>query len=286
MPEIAEVHCNLDTILIQLLNRILNKVTILSGKYAKKSPENFHEFQASLPSKLVYIGKKGKFGWMEFENGWIVGFGFGMTGKFTTNQEYRPHLIRIEFHSDETTRKSSTKTSKHQDELNIYYRDQRNFGNFYFWPSRDQLEEKLKTLGPDLLENPEMPLPLVVKQFRKKPNWEIARALLDQSIFAGVGNYLRAEALYSSEIYPFAKIKNLTDYDLYDLYHNLVRIAQEAYMFQMHEFTEDTPYEEYQDQMQVYQHKHDPEGNPVRQDKTPPGDRTIHWVPKVQIIGK
>lgn len=276
MPEIAEVHVNLDTVLIKLLNRVLDKITILSGKYIKKPPQNLDQFQESLPSKLINIGKRGKFGWMEFENGWIIGFGFGMTGKFTTNNNYRPHLIRIEFHS----------TSQTEEDLSLYYRDQRNFGNFYFYPTRKDLVKKLTTLGPDLLENPEIPLPLVVKQFRKHQEWEISRALLEQSIFAGTGNYIRAEALYASEIYPFAKIKDLTDYDLYDLYNNLVRIAQEAYMFQMSEFNEETLYEEYQDRMQVYMHDKDPLGNPVRQDKTIPGDRTIHWVSEVQTIGK
>ena len=50
-----------------------------------------------------------------------------------------------------------------------------------------------------------------------KPGVEIADILLDQTIFAGVGNIIKNEVLWRVRIHPETKVKNLTPSELKDL---------------------------------------------------------------------
>lgn len=270
MPEIAEVHLNSDLILKpNLLGQSLKQIDILSGKYANKKPPHFNQFVSQLPSKIVNIGNRGKFIWLELSNGWNVGIGFGMTGRFTLDDERNHNRIRLE--------------NDQGDE--IYYNDMRNFGNWYFWNGRTELNKKLKTLGLDFLLQPKATRKEINDLFKTRKkflNWDISKALMSQEILAGVGNYLRAEGLYQTKIYPYAKVKDLSDQVLHQLYKNLVKIAQQAYRIQKSNFLENAPYEDFQQYMKIYNKKHDPDGNPVTRTA---GTRTTWWVKSVQTIG-
>jgi endonuclease-8 len=49
---------------------------------------------------------------------------------------------------------------------------------------------------------------------RAFPRAEIADVLLDQAIFAGVGNIIKNEVLFRTRVSPFAKVRNISDYKL------------------------------------------------------------------------
>src|SRR5687767_3061552 len=49
---------------------------------------------------------------------------------------------------------------------------------------------------------------------RAFPRAEIADILLDQAIFAGVGNIIKNEILFRTRVSPFAKVRNISDYKL------------------------------------------------------------------------
>lgn len=268
MPEIAEVHLNTDLILKPFLKgEQLVDIEILSGKYIKKKPDNFDDFQNSLPSKIGKIENKGKFTWFTLKNGWSVGFGLGMTGRLVDEEENHSRL-RLE-------------NSKGEE---LWYVDQRNFGNWYFYPDQDGLKKKLNTLGIDFLNQKKVTKKKIVEAFRKHDKKEISKVLLDQSVLAGVGNYLRAEMMYGAQVYPFAKVADLTDTVLYKLYQQGVKWAEMAYNNQRGLFLDGVPYSNFQEKMQVYNQETDLKGNKVT--RTKQSGRTVHWVSKIQTVGK
>lgn len=54
-------------------------------------------------------------------------------------------------------------------------------------------------------------------KIREQPEEEIADVLLDQEIFAGVGNIIKNESLFLAKINPLTKVKDLSDKQLKDL---------------------------------------------------------------------
>ena len=53
----------------------------------------------------------------------------------------------------------------------------------------------------------------------------LCNLLLDQSYFAGLGNYIKNDALYLSKIHPNKKSNNMSDNQIKDLYQNILIIS-------------------------------------------------------------
>lgn len=271
MPEIAEVHLNTDLFLKPFIqnNPLLTNIAILPcGKYARNPPNNFTEFKKLLPANIVFVGNRGKFTWFCLDNGWIVGFGLGMTG-LLSEEEMKHSRIKL----------------TNGDNNNLYYVDQRNFGNWFFWRDSEKLDQKLNTLGFDFLQQPNLPKIKIINQFRAFEKHEITKALMSQKILAGVGNYLKAEALYEAKIYPFAKVSDLSDSDLFAIYQSLVKWAKLAYKAQQIPLEKGGSYKGFQSMMNIYKKSKCPLGKEIKTVKTR-DNRITHWVPEVQIIGK
>lgn len=60
----------------------------------------------------------------------------------------------------------------------------------------------------------------VVKAMRSHPNDTIDDVLLDQDIFAGVGNIIKNEALFMSKVHPTTRVKKLSVKKLNEIAHN------------------------------------------------------------------
>ena len=86
-----------------------------------------------------------------------------------------------------------------------------------FINSKDDLEKKLKELGPDMFEK-ETTFEIFKKAVKAKGKWNITKVLMDQKIISGVGNYMRADILYLSKISPFREISSLDNSDLKNIY--------------------------------------------------------------------
>jgi endonuclease-8 len=78
--------------------------------------------------------------------------------------------------------------------------------------SADQVagHEGLRRLGPDLLD-PAFDAAEALARLRAADDLEIADALLDQSIMAGIGNVYKSEVLFLERVSPFAKVAALSD---------------------------------------------------------------------------
>ena len=146
------------------------------------------------------------------------------------------------------------------------------------------LASKLESLGPDLLaqnvENKKF-----ISQLRKKNSSNITKVLMDQSVVAGVGNYIKSEALWLARISPHRKVEELSDSDLSVLNKAVQTVMKESFVSggatvkSYKDFFGETG--DYSSRFMVYNQKVDLDGNEVKKEKTPDG-RTTHWVPNVQ----
>jgi len=275
MPEISEVRISRDILNRAFKNQTLSEINILTGKYTKKPPTNYSKIVSSLPSKIKKIDAHGKFVYIILENGWTIGISFGMSGRIMDGNETNEHKHhRIELVAEEKKK--------------VFYNDMRNFGTLYFWPpGSDNLQKKIKTLGPDILKSDSLTKEEVAKLFRTKKykEKEITQAIMSQEVLAGPGNYMKSEALYETKVSPYAKVSDLSDQDLYEIYLSLVRQAKNAYKFHKQNLSDDKPYKIISINWKVYMQNTDPDGNPVLRVSDTKDKRTTHYVKEVQTKG-
>ena len=127
-----------------------------------------------------------------------------------------------------------------------------------------------------------------IKLLRKKNNKNICEVLMNQSIVSGVGNYIKAESLWLSRIYPFASVEDLTDIHLSYLYYAILFVIKGSYSEQgatlKTYYTFDNEVGSYANKLYVYGKQKDWHGLHVTK-KTTPDKRTTHFTDR-QIYGK
>ncbi len=72
---------------------------------------------------------------------------------------------------------------------------------------------ELRTLGPDVLAD-SFDSGKVIANLRERSGWDIAEALLNQHVLAGLGNVYKSEILFMCRVNPFARVAELTEADL------------------------------------------------------------------------
>ena len=260
--------------------KILN-IKINSGKYKKKS-KNLNTLilnKKLFPLTIEKIDCKGKFIYFLFSKIDIVLFiTLGMSGWFQLEEEKHNH---IEFNFNNTT---------------LYFNDYRNFGNIIV-SNREELNKKLLSLGADILNTKDNFYLFQKKIKRKRDDTYIASALLDQKVSSGVGNYIRAEALYIAKMSPYRKIKNINEKELKQLWDIIKQIAFFYYnenigkklgiingkytLVNKIKKSGPSKYKPEEGKFLVYRQKEDPNGNKIISEKL--NNRTIHYVKKIQI---
>jgi endonuclease-8 len=76
-----------------------------------------------------------------------------------------------------------------------------------------ELHPALQSLGSDLL-TAGFSSELALQQLKARPDVEIAEALLDQRVMAGVGNVYKSEVLFLEAVHPWAHVSQLDDVTL------------------------------------------------------------------------
>jgi endonuclease-8 len=75
-------------------------------------------------------------------------------------------------------------------------------------------DERIRLLGPDILQDPP-DVDAIVRNLRATdPRRQIGDALLDQRLVAGIGNMWKAEALWAAKVSPWAPLGELADDEL------------------------------------------------------------------------
>jgi formamidopyrimidine-DNA glycosylase len=267
MPEGPECRRIAESLAQFASNKKIIGIEILSGRYSKKIPSGFDTIKENLPVYVAGAGVHGKFVYLILNKEFSIWNTLGMTGAWST-MEHSHNRLKIIF-ADGTC---------------LYFRDQRNFGTLKFVRGKHQLIEKLRSLGPDML-NVEIPDKEFIARLRKKNKQNVCKVLMDQSVVCGIGNYIKADSLWKAKINPHSKVSDLSDQCLKDLNKSIQEILRASHASGWWDISSGSwKKEENTSKFLVYNMKVDPKGNEIIKEQTPDG-RTTHWSPKYQKGG-
>jgi len=266
MPEGPEVRKYAMDLAKRVSGRTLSGVHVLSGRYADKLPTGLEEIKAQLPIEVIGAGAHGKFLYWILKDEFSIWNTLGMSGRWSGQQEKHS---RVKFILSDGE---------------VFFDDIRNFGTLKFVRGKFRLLEKLKSLGPDMLAQ-DVSSEEFIRCMRKKQGWEITKALMDQSVVAGVGNYIKADSLWLARISPHRKIVDLDDKELDNLCRAIKQIMRESFNSGGATISSYRSFDgskgEYSQKFLVYNQKTDPDGNEVIKEQTA-DNRATHWCPAIQ----
>jgi DNA-formamidopyrimidine glycosylase len=280
MPEGPEVKIVSSQLNRSWRNWTLTKINILGGPYQSNNSQKYRNFRDDTKTRFVKsvvtdIKSKGKVMYWELmpevSSAMVVKdylvFRMGMTGGFRFDKT--GDSVKLEF--------TFTKTGKNRTvNKKVHYIDQRNFGTFTFM-RREKLNETLNDLGPTVVHMAMTPDEFTTR-FKNKSiqKHEIAKALLNQKVVSGIGNYLRAEILYAAGVSPMAKVKDLDEKQLLSIYEAIKTIVGEVMAKKGSPDYKDTNHNSGTYEFKVYKQINAPDGTLVR--KTKLASRTIYHI--------
>jgi formamidopyrimidine-DNA glycosylase len=268
MPEGPECRRVYEGIAESSKGKTVTQFEVLGGRFLKKAPDLI--VSPSLPNRVIGGGVKGKFIWLEFSDETCLWITLGMSGFWSTNLKNHSHF-RIGFN----------------DGSSLYFVDQRRFGTLKFMRTSD-LQKKLDGLGLDLLNDETIEFSDITQKIEapKIKTKTVAEVLMNQAIFAGIGNYIKCEILYRSRVSPYRKVSDLSKIEIGKLWCWGKLIMDASYrqggasIRNYQQVTGETG--TFTFDFEVYAQKTDPLGNPVIREETLDG-RTTHWVPSLQL---
>ncbi len=267
MPEGPEVKIIGESLAKWTSSKKVSEINVLSGRYLKKDIPGLDYARSNTPLDIVGVGVHGKFIYWITRNDIFLYNTLGMTGEWS--KERNKHS-RVEIKLEDGS---------------VYFNDQRNFGTLKFVEGRSNLIQKLKSLGPDLLSE-SVSDQKFIERFRAKDKWTIAKAMMDQSVVAGIGNYVKAEALWRARLSPHRTVASVSDASLAQLKKCCQDVLVSSYKdggASIKNYRRpDGSLGQYTSRFAVYNQKKDPDGNDVVKESTADG-RTTHWVPTVQF---
>lgn len=287
MPEGPEV-----TIITEGLNNILKNKIITNfvinekSRYHKKSPIGYNDFMNDVLSpytnvKIKSIYNKGKLIYWVFTTGWILLQTLGMSGGWF--QKMKKHSgIELNF----------TPSIESNINYKLFFDDQRHFGTFKFLYPKNGLNElnlKLNTIGPDILNDDKFKVNDFLSIMRQKKNQKriINKVLVDQKTISGIGNYLRSEILYHAKVNPHRLISSLTDNEIKQIFNSskikIISSYNSGGASIKHYSDVDNKKGLFEFKMEVYGKKKDKLGNTVKAEKIQNDGQTTYWVGNVQI---
>lgn len=266
MPEGPEVKIVTESLSQYISGRTVVAIEILSGRYQRHGPpEGLDVLQKELPATFDSVSCKGKFIYAQL-GGWFMWNTLGMTGGWS--QSPKKHS-RVKF--------------TFQDGSCVHFNDPRNFGTLKFCSDIKGLQQKLKSLGPDMLAEDVSDEAFSAAISSRRGT--IAEAVMDQSVISGVGNYLKSESLYFSGISPHRICSTLSPQELSRLNATIKSVIRASYqtggatIYTFQNFEGEKG--EYTRRFAVYNQVKDPQGLEVTREVTNDG-RTTFWVKGVQ----
>jgi endonuclease VIII len=145
------------------------------------------------------------------------------------------------------------------------------------------LHPSVASLGPDLL-SPDFSAEDAFSRLRSRASMEIAEALLDQRVMAGIGNVFKSETLFIEGINPWTPVSALSDEQLRGLIATAYRLLQENAASGPHRVTtRGDP--RVRGSVYAYGRAHDPCprcGTPIRVQRQGGLNRSTYWCPTCQ----
>lgn len=114
---------------------------------------------------------------------------------------------------------------------------------------------------------------------------------MNQKVISGIGNYLRADILWLSHVYPFCKVKDLKEKELKSIYDNSILLTWGEYNFteavrlKLIDPKSKMP-KDYGRNFFIYKQDYDIYGNKVLKEELYEGSqkRFIYFVKKIQKL--
>jgi formamidopyrimidine-DNA glycosylase len=215
MPEGPELRHSRDVLRETIKGKTITKMsTTESGRYKSKMPEGMQLVLQELPAKVTEIDVKGKFMWWTLQGKtqtWRMWTTYGMSGQWSLKPKQHTCFV-IDFGDKQA-----------------FFVDPRHFGTIKFTCDEKEHEAKLASLGPDVLEDPPLSPELFAERILLKPHRTISEVLMDQRCISGVGNYLKAEALYRAGISPHRPVINMNANEIEKLWAEVILSCRESY---------------------------------------------------------
>lgn len=269
MPEGPEVRRMADGLSRRILKRRIDGIGNVGGKWLKKPIPGLDLIVQAIIEKrsdVDWVRVKGKAIYVKIGEIFMWNT-LGMSGGWKDSESKHSHF-----------------SLKLDNQSTVYFEDIRRFGNISFHESFQQIENKLKNIGPDLL-NEDVPFDLFKSQILLRPNRNICQALMDQKVFGGIGNYIKSESLYRSKISPHLKCKEISESKLESLWEWTRKIIKKSYIQGGATFSTYSDMDgvkgNFVFSFHVYRKDCDPLGNKIVHEITPDG-RMTHWVPEIQ----
>ena len=237
MPELPEV----ETVRLQIEKRFKGKkiIEVIADDCDKYLFQfiKAHEFKKALTgAKIIGTGRKGKYFWIELNRKPWPLFHLGMTGNVAildpTAKEQGAARVwegaRLWSQHDQEFRKQMLFCHlmiKSQKGLEAALIDPRRFGRV--WLTEDPWQHpRVKKLGFDPLLN--FPSAKILGEKLSRRKKAIKAVLLDQSLFAGIGNWLADEILFQARLSPHHLAANLTPAQVEVLHKNVLLVVKKA----------------------------------------------------------
>jgi len=227
MPEGPEVATIADALNAEMSgkNAVYLEIGDDLGRYMNE--ESLEYLKQLLPLKIERVFSKGKQLFFNFRKSSINLYLFchlKMSGRWTL-EEY--DIMSID---DITDTKFKIKIGYGDDDCitNIAtFTNPRKFGNLEVYDEENFLK-KLSMTGPDLLKE-DVDFETWSTRIRNKNRWQICKVLKEQSIFSGIGNYLKSEILFHSRIRPDRRVSDITDDELLTLLNFSKSLIKKSY---------------------------------------------------------
>jgi DNA-formamidopyrimidine glycosylase len=286
MPEGPEVRHFTDQVRALVKGLFINDIWAAGGRFEKRPPSGLSELLAEIrhdaPLSIGDVRCHGKLQYWSLENDWTMLVTFGMSGSW--RRTFMPHTAMTLSFCYPTG--DYSRSGEHIGDL--HFVDPRRFGTIKFVQGDDALEKKFNSLGVDLMTCDIDELSTAVREAVRSKKWadkEFCQLLMDQGVVAGIGNYIKAEALYATGISPRRKCNDLQLADALLTVFAARDVALRSYAAKGNTVRTyagiDGEAGTFARELQVYGKKTDPSGRAVVKEETADG-RTTHWVPELQ----
>ncbi len=212
MPELPEVEAARRQIAAALLGKKIDAVQAFADPLVLNGLAQKDFDSALIGAKVKGVGRKGKYWWLELDRKpWLFGH-FGMSGRVAIldEREALPKFVKLVL-----------KAGKKRVALS----DGRRLGRIWLADGPDE-DKRLRALGFDALD--ELPRSNQLQQILSKRKAPIKAVLLDQGLFAGIGNYMADEVLYRARIAPKRLANSLSAEEVKKLRKEIASVTRQA----------------------------------------------------------
>lgn len=228
MPELPEVES-----VCRLMRRVLQGKTIVRTEVMEDdivlSGNPPEAIEAALVGRTVTgVGRRGKFWWLTLDGDGPTVFGhLGMSGwiRETGHEGKRLHSHGKAPLVDAEGRPRFLKLAIEVEDGGVAFTDSRRFARIWLGES-PETDKQVRRLGPDAHEGLPALDELIARLAKRKA--PIKAVLLDQTAFAGVGNWIADEVLYQAKIAPKRLASSLSPEEVASLRSSIERVLAHA----------------------------------------------------------